>query len=98
MHFLPRIPFAGHMCNIPNLHVQMLHDTTRLCRQKHGLVTAVAFAALAGALAVCDIDAHDVLPHFTDLQLSLLLDELDYTTLMLIDFAMRHVAGVPPML
>jgi hypothetical protein len=39
-----------------------------------------------------------VLPHFTDLQLSLLLDELDYTTLMLIDAAMRHVVAVPPIL
>ena len=69
-----------------------------MCRQKHGLLTAVAFAALAGALAVCDIDAHNVLPHFTDLQLSLLLDELDYTTLMLIDFTMRHAVGISSML
>ena len=86
--------YCRHMCSSP----YFVTDLPCLCRPKHGLVTAVAFAALAGALAVCDIDAHDVLPHFTDLQLSLLLDELDYTTLMLIDFTMRHVAGLPPLL
>jgi len=59
--------------------------STQAAPKKHGWLAAIAFAALTSALVLTDVDPNDVLPGFDQLQLSMLLDDIDYTMLMMIE-------------